>query len=83
MERPGLHDEETRIMLWRARFASLRAVIDRARDRGELRDGVNTLAAVQIVLAPLNIRVLYSDAPIDDRYCAEVAEMAWHALARK
>ena len=83
MDRRGHHDEETRIMLWRARFASVRAVVDRARERGELRDGVNTLAAVQIILAPLNVRVLYSDVPIDDRYCVAVADMAWHALARK
>lgn len=83
MDRGGHHDEATRMMLWRARFASVRAVIDRARERGELREGANTLAAVQIVLAPLNIRVLYSDAPIDDQYCAAVADMAWHALARK
>lgn len=83
MDRRGHHDEETRMMLWGARFAVVRAVIDRARERGELREGVNTLAAVQIVLAPLNIRVLYSDAPIDDRYCVAIADMAWHALARK
>ncbi len=83
MDRRGHHDEETRIMLWRARFAVVRAVLDRARERGELRDGVNTLAAVQIVLAPLNVRALYSDMPVDDRYCEAVADMAWHAIARK
>jgi AcrR family transcriptional regulator len=83
MERPGIHDEATRTMLWQARFAVVRAAIDRARERGELRDGVNTLAAVQMVLAPLNVRALYSDAPIDDRYCEAVVDMAWHALARK
>jgi AcrR family transcriptional regulator len=83
MERPGIHDEATRIMLWQARFAVVREVIDRARQRGELREGVNTLAAVQLVLAPLNIRALYSDTPIDDRYCEAIADMAWHALARK
>jgi hypothetical protein len=58
-------------------------VIDRARERGELRDGVNTLAAVQIVMAPLNIRALYTDAPVDDDYCAAVADMAWHALVKR
>ncbi|OBG19699.1 TetR-like C-terminal domain-containing protein [Mycobacterium sp. 852002-51057_SCH5723018] len=83
MDRRGHHDEQSRIMLWRARFAAVRAVVDRARERGELREGVNTLVAVQILLAPLNIRVLYSDARIDDHYCATVADMAWHALARK
>jgi hypothetical protein len=61
----------------------VRKVIDRARERGELRDGISTVAAVQIVLAPLNIRALYSDAVVDDDYCAAVADMAWHALARK
>jgi AcrR family transcriptional regulator len=79
----GHHDDETRMMLWRARFAAVRVVIDRARERGELREGVDIVAAVQIVLAPLNIRALYSDAVIDDDYCAAIADMAWHALARR
>jgi hypothetical protein len=83
MDRRGHHDEDTRMKFWRARFAVVRAVVDRARERGELREGVNTLAAVQLVLAPLNIRALYSDAAIDDDYCAAIADMAWHALARK
>lgn len=83
MDRGGHHDEETRMMLWRARFALGRTVIDRARERGELREGVNTLAAVQILMAPLNVRAMYSDAPVDDRYCEAVVDMAWHALVRK
>ena len=41
------------------------------------------MAAVQIVLAPLNIRALYSDAAVDDDYCAAIADLAWHTLARK
>lgn len=77
------HDEATRLRFWRAHFAAVRAVVDRARERGELRDGVDTLAAVQIVLAPLNIRALYSDVPVDDEYCEAIADLAWHALARR
>jgi AcrR family transcriptional regulator len=76
------HDEETRMMFWQARFAVVRKIVDRARERGELRDGVNTVAAVQIVMAPINVRALYSDTPVDDDYCAAIADMAWHALAR-
>jgi hypothetical protein len=83
MDRRGRHDEETRIMFWRARFAVVRAVVDRARERGEVRDGVNTVAAVQMVMAPLNIRALYSDTAVDDEYCVAIADLAWHALARK
>ena len=71
------------MMFWAARFAVVRAVVDRARERGELREGVNALAAVQIVMAPLNIRALYSDAVIDDDYCAAIADLAWHALRRE
>jgi AcrR family transcriptional regulator len=79
----GRHDEETRMMFWRARFAVVRQVIDRAKERGELRDGITTLAATQILLAPINIRALYSDAPVDDDYCLTIAELAYHAMARK
>jgi AcrR family transcriptional regulator len=84
MDRRGHHhDEKTRMMFWRARFEIVRAVIDRARQRGELREGVSTLAAVQILMAPLNIRALYSDAAVDDDYCVQIADLAWHALVRK
>jgi len=71
------------MMFWRAHFAVVRTVVDRARERGELREDVNTLAAAQIVLAPLNIRALYSEEIIDDKYCEAIADMAWHALARE
>ena len=58
-------------------------MVDRATERGELREGVNTTAAVQIVMAPPNIRGLYSDAIIDDKYCEAIADLAWHAIARR
>lgn len=83
MDRRGGHDEATRLRFWRAHFATVRAIVDRAEARGELREGVDALAAVQIVLAPLNIRALYSDLPVDDGYCAAIVDMAWHALARR
>jgi AcrR family transcriptional regulator len=83
MDSRGRHDQDTRIKFWRARFAAVRGVVDRARERGELREGVNTLAALQIVLAPLNIRALYMDELVDDDYCVAVADLAWHALVRK
>jgi AcrR family transcriptional regulator len=83
MDRRGRHDEEARMMFWRARFSAVRGVVDRARERGELREGVNTTAAVQMVMAPLNIRALYSDTPVDDKYCEAIVDLAWHALASR
>jgi AcrR family transcriptional regulator len=83
MDSRGRHDQETRMKYWRLRFAAMRGVMDRARERGELRDGVDPMAAVQMVLAPLNVRALYSDEIVDDHYCQSVADLAWHAVARK
>ena len=83
MDRRGRHDESTRMMFWRARFATVRAVVDRARERGEIREDVPTVAAVQIVLAPLYVRALYTEDPIDDDYCVAIADLGWHALARE
>lgn len=83
MDGRGYHDEDTRMMYWRARFVAMRPLVDRARARGELREGVSTLVALQLVLAPLHVRALYSDAVVDDEYCVAVADMAWHALARE
>ena len=83
MDGRGYHDEETRMKFWQARFAVVRAFVDRARERGELREGVDTLAAVQIVMAPLQIRALYTDAAVYEDFCAAIADLAWHAVARK
>lgn len=83
MDGRGRHDEGTRMIFWRRRFAVLRAIVDRARERGELRAGVHPVAAVQIVMAPMYVRALYSNDVIDDEYCAAIADLAWHALARK
>jgi AcrR family transcriptional regulator len=82
MDRRGYHDEDTRMKFWAARFAVVRTVVDSARERGEVREGVSALAGLQIVMAPLYIRVLYTDAPVDDDYCVAIADLAWHALAR-
>jgi hypothetical protein len=45
------HDQGIRMMFWRKRFAVLRAIVDRATERGEIREGVYPVAAVQIVVA--------------------------------
>lgn len=81
--RGGRHDAETRMMFWQRRFSVIRSVVDRARERGELRDGVPTVAAIQIVTAPIYVRSLYTEDPVDDRYCVAIADLAWHALRKQ
>ncbi|KDF02067.1 TetR family transcriptional regulator [Mycolicibacterium aromaticivorans JS19b1 = JCM 16368] len=74
--------DDTRMAFWMRRFASIRSVFDRAAARGELRDGVDTIAAMQLVLAPINVRALYTREPIAEHYCAAIADLAWHAVAK-
>lgn len=81
-DRAAKHPDDTRMVYWRRRYATVRAILDQAAVRGELREGVEPLTAVQILLAPINIRALYTEQPIDDAYCLSVADMAWRALVR-
>ena len=74
--------DETRQIYWKRRHETIRTVLDQAAVRGELRDGVDPLAAVQILIAPLNILGLYTDEPIPDKYCTSLADLAWRALVR-
>ncbi len=82
-DRAAEHQDDTRAIFWRRRFATMRAILDQAAVRGELREGVETVTGVQVLLAPINIRGLYTNQPIDDAYCLAVADLAWRALVRR
>lgn len=69
-----------RRMAWQARAGNVRVVLDRARARGELREGVDVLAALELLFAPINMRALFTGEPIDDEYCHTVAELVWRAV---
>ncbi|BBY67151.1 TetR-like C-terminal domain-containing protein [Mycolicibacterium helvum] len=73
---------DTRMAFWFKRFSSIRSVFDRAAERGEIRSGVDTIAAMQLVLAPINVRALYTKDPIEESYCDAIADLVWHAIAQ-
>jgi AcrR family transcriptional regulator len=74
--------DETRNMFWVRRLNTLRVVLDRAAERGELRDGVELVAAIQLLTGPINVRALYTVDPIEDPYCETIADLVWHAVKR-
>jgi len=76
------HRDDIRVIYWRLRYETIRTILDQAALRGELREDVDHVAGVQILLAPINIRALFTDDPIDDTFCLSVADLAWHALVR-
>ncbi|WP_445170432.1 TetR-like C-terminal domain-containing protein [Mycolicibacterium sp. Dal123E01] len=73
----------TRMEFWMRRFGAIRAVFERADARGEIREGVDLIAAMQMVLAPINVRALYTADPIEPQYSETIADLAWHAIAQR
>ena len=77
---PALPTTQIRRELWKARSDRLRSVFDRARDRGELIDGVDASTALELLFAPINMRALFTGGPVDDDYCQTIAELVWRAI---
>lgn len=71
---------EVRQSAWRTRAASLAGVFERARMRGELRDGIDYTVALELLYAPINMRALYTGEPVDDTYCQTVADFVYRAV---
>jgi AcrR family transcriptional regulator len=76
------HRDDIRMIYWRLRYETIRTIFDQAALRGELREGVDHVAGIQILLAPINIRALYTDDTIEEAFCLSVADLAWRALTR-
>lgn len=72
---------EVRQTAWRHRAARLAVVFERARQRGELRAGVEHTTALELLFAPINMRALYTGEPVDDDYCRTVADLVFNAVA--
>ncbi|WP_370331446.1 TetR-like C-terminal domain-containing protein [Mycolicibacterium hippocampi] len=72
---------EIRQTAWRERANSLGVVFDRARERGELRSGVDFRNVLELLFAPINMRALYTGEPVDDDYCRTVSELVYCAVA--
>ena len=77
---PDLPSAQIRRAVWRARASRLRIVVDRARERGELADGVDALTVLELLFAPINMRALFTGEPVDDDYCRTIAELVWRAV---
>lgn len=63
------------------RFGAMRAMVQRAAARGELRPGVDEETALDLVLGPLYVRSLISRQPIDDAYIERCVDALLKGLA--
>lgn len=78
---PNVPRAQVRRTVWRAGSESLRIVFDRARQRGELREGVDVTTVMELLFAPINMRALFTGEPVDDAYCRSLSELVWRAVA--
>lgn len=77
---PDLPTTQIRRAVWRVRSDLLRIVVERARHRGELRDGVDDLTVLELLFAPIHMRELFTGEPVDDEYCRTVSELVFRAV---
>ncbi|BBX18361.1 TetR-like C-terminal domain-containing protein [Mycolicibacterium duvalii] len=74
-------DSDTRIAFYATRREVIEVIFRRAADRGELRDDVKPIVALQLLTSPLHTFALYRDAPVDPAYCRAVADLVTRAIA--
>jgi AcrR family transcriptional regulator len=63
------------------RRAEWRELLDRARDRGELRDGVDFDLVGDFLTGPLYARLLITGEPISKKVASHVADLTFQAIA--
>ena len=78
---PQLGKVDIRRKVWQMRASWLAVVFDRARERGELRAGVQATTALELLFAPINMRALFTGEPIDDQYCRTLGDLVWRAIS--
>jgi AcrR family transcriptional regulator len=64
----------------KARYAATRVMGERAAERGELRPGIDPQMAVELLVAPLNLRKL-TRQPIDSKFIKALVDTLLHGLS--
>ncbi len=67
---------------WDNRLFAWAVTFRRAQHRGELREGIDPVAATRMLAAAINFDVLFADNPISAEYVEQVLDMFLHGVAR-
>lgn len=70
-----------RAKLWRSWFDGARVMLDRAVQRGEVREDVDARVVFELLVSPLHFRVLFLREPLDARYAEEVVDNVLRGIA--
>lgn len=74
-------DSDTRVQFWLLRRAAIEEIFERAAARGELRNDVKPLVALQLLTSPIHTLALYTDLPVDPDFCRTIADLVTRALS--
>lgn len=67
---------------WDNRLIAWAVTFRRAQLRGELREGIDPMAAARMLAAAVNFDVLFADNPISAEYVEQVLDMFLHGVVR-
>ena len=67
--------EEVRRAYWRDRFSRAEAVIQRAKDRGELPEEIDAHCLIEAAIGPILVRANATDQPLDDRLPEQIVAL--------
>ena len=73
---------EVRADFWKIRFDSVEPILERAAERGELRDGIDAMAAIRMFSAALYFDVIFADTAVDPDYAAQVLDIFIHGITQ-
>ena len=65
----------------RVRFGAMGAMVRRAAERGELRQGIDQDTALDLALGPLYVRTLITRRPIDDHFIEDFVDTLMRGLS--
>ena len=71
---------EVRADFWQVRFDTVAPILQRAAERGELREGIDPLAAIRMFSAGLWFAVIFSDTPVDPDHAAQSLDIFIHGI---
>jgi AcrR family transcriptional regulator len=74
-------DRDVRDQFWAERFTVGQTVLQRARDRGELRPGVNGQLTIETLLGGLYVRLLLTREPIDGTLTEQLVDLILAGVA--
>jgi PAS domain S-box-containing protein len=66
--------------VWNARFRDAAQILQRAADRGQLRDGIDPEEAIRMFAAAINYEVIFTDSPVRPDVGDQVVDIFLHGV---